>query len=88
MRMPFSGNAAGHGGRIQADELRIGEQVAVAVVLRGLEHDVGLRHIDQVRDAEQQEELLADAGFEILLDLLQVQRAVVDRRPGARTPCH
>ena len=38
-----------------------------------------MRHAHQVRDAEQHEELLADAGLEVLLDLLQVQRAVVDR---------
>ena len=65
--------------RIEADELRIGEQVSGTVVLRRLEEDVRLRHTGDVLDTEQQEVLLADPCFEVLLDLGSRERAVVDR---------
>ena len=70
--------AAERRGRIQVDERRLVEQVAVVVVLARREHDVGLRHVGQRADIEQQEVLLADAGGEVLLDLRGGQRAVVD----------
>ena len=72
-------NAARARRGIEADEGRLVEQVAVAVELAHLEQDVGLRHVDEVAHREQQEELLADAGLEVLLDLRRRQRAVVDR---------
>src|SRR5690606_4410133 len=63
---------------VEADEERIAEQVGVAVELRGFEHDVAVRYIDQMLDAEQQEEPLADAGGEVLLDLSLRQHPVVN----------
>ena len=42
---PRSACCRDRGARIEADEGRLGEQVAVAVVLAGLEHDVALRHV-------------------------------------------
>ena len=63
----------------QHDEHRLLEQVAVAVELADLEHDVGVRHVHEARHREQQEELLADADGHVLLDLRLGERAVVDR---------
>src|SRR5207248_1319999 len=55
--------------RIQADELRLVEQIAVVVVLTGLEQDVRLRHARQGTHPEQQVVLLPNAGGEVLLHL-------------------
>src|SRR3984893_9626744 len=63
---------------IEADELRLVEQVAEVVVLARLEQDVRLRHARQRADAEQQVVLLANAGGEVLLDLRRGERAVVN----------
>ena len=52
------------GRRVEADQHRLVEQVRVAVELADLEHHVGLRHVDEVADVEQQEVALADAGVE------------------------
>ncbi len=63
---------------VEADERRLVEQVRVAVELAALEHDVALRHVDEVRDGEQQVEAFADARVEVLRDLALGERAVVD----------
>src|SRR4029077_12734371 len=63
---------------IEADELRLVEEVAEVVVLTRLEQDVRLRYARQGADAEQQVVLLANAGREVLLDLRRGERAVVD----------
>jgi len=72
---------------IEADELRLVEQVTEVVVLTRLEQDVRLRHARQRADAEQQVVLLANAGGEVLLDLRRRERAVV-MATNLMTPCH
>ncbi len=64
--------------RIEADERRIGEEIAVGIVLGALDLDVRLRDTRQRTHVEQQEVLLADAGIEVLQDLGGRESAAVD----------
>ena len=59
MRMPLTDDAVRLDRRIERDERRLVEQIAVAVVLADREHHVALRHAGHRRHVEQQVVALA-----------------------------
>ena len=71
--------------RIKRNEVRLGEQIAVIVVLRDLEQNVRSRHVDNILDGEQQIEFLTNTNVEVLHDLFRRQYAVVYCHEPERT---
>ena len=71
--------------RVQCKEVRPREEITVCVVLRDLKQYVRSRHVDNIFDAEQQIEFLADANVEVLHDLCRRQCTIVhgDETEGA-----
>ena len=64
---------------IEADESRLIEQVAVAVELTDLKHDIWLGYVGQhIAYVKQQEKFLSHADVKILLNLFRRERAIMD----------